>query len=72
MHMHVKHDKHGCIHVGSHLQFLYMYTYMHACMCVHVRACGDNTPCPQMPSDNPPHPPVPSPEPQGAQNTKIQ
>ena len=38
MHMHVKHDKHakhGCLHVGSHLQFLYMYT----CVCVHVHAC---------------------------------
>ena len=33
-HMHVKHAnhaKHGCLHVGSHLQFLYMYT------CVYVR-----------------------------------
>ena len=43
MHMHVKHDKHGCLHVGSHLQFLYMYTCacMHACACVcmHVCAC---------------------------------
>ena len=28
MHMHVKHAKqakHGCLHVGGHLQFLYMY-----------------------------------------------
>ena len=32
-HMYVKHDKHGCLHVGGHLQFLYMYT------CVHVHAC---------------------------------
>ena len=23
---HAKHAKHGCLHVGSHLQFLYMYT----------------------------------------------
>ena len=67
MHMHVKHAKHakhGCLHVGGHLQFLYMYK----CVCVHVRVCGDTPPCPQMP----PHPPAPSPEPQGAQNTKIQ
>ena len=73
MHMHVKHAnhaKHGCLHVGSHLQFLYMYT----CVYVHVRACayvGGHLPCPQMPL-TPPHPPAPSPEPQGAQNSKIQ
>ena len=41
MHMHVEHDKHGCLHVGGHLQFLYMYT----CACVHVCTCGD-TPMP--------------------------
>ena len=34
MHMHVKHAKHGCPHVGGHLQFLYMYK----CVCVHVCA----------------------------------
>ena len=28
-HMHM-HDKHGCLHVGGHLQFLYMYT----CICI--------------------------------------
>ena len=69
MHMHVKHAKHathGCLHVGGHLQFLYMYT----CACVHVFACMcmcihvGTPPWPQMPSDTP--------EPQGAQNTKIQ
>ena len=32
MHMHVKHDKHGCFHEGGHLQFLYMCL----CACVHV------------------------------------
>ena len=67
-HMHVKHakhDKHGCLHVGGHLQFLYMYIC--ACMHVlHVLVCED-TP---MPPDTPP--PAPSPELQGAQNTKIQ
>ena len=58
-HMHVKHDKHGCLHVGSHLQFLYMYT----CVCVHVHACTcmctcvGIPPCPRHPS----HPPAPSP-----------
>ena len=77
MHVHVKHDKHGCLHVGSHLQFLYMHV-AHACtcacmcMCMCVHACvWWHPPCPQMPPDTP-HPPAPSPEPQGAQNTKIQ
>ena len=37
IHMHVKHDKHGCLHVGSHLQFLYMR--LRACACVHMCAC---------------------------------
>ena len=44
---------------------------VHVCMCVHVRACAcmwGHPLCPQMS----PHPPAPSPEPQGAQNTKIQ
>ena len=35
-HMHVKHDKHGCLHGGSHLQLLYMYT----CACMHVCVWG--------------------------------
>ena len=65
MHMHVKHDKHGCLHGGGHLQFLYMYTC--TCMCVHVHMCGD---IPHAPRHH--HSPVPSPEPQEAQNTKIQ
>ena len=59
MHMHVKHAKHGCLHLGGHLQFLYMYK----CACVHVCACGG---IPPMPPDAPP-PPAPSPELQGAQ-----
>ena len=72
-HIHVKHAKnakHGCLHVGGHLQFLYMYK----CACVHVCACACMCMCvgtPPMPPDAP-HPPAPSPEPQGAQNTKIQ
>ena len=43
MHMHVKHAnhaKHGCLHVGGHLQFLYMYkgeyVCVHACVCMCV------------------------------------
>ena len=52
------------------------YTCIHVCMCVCVRAracacVGGHPPCPQMPL-TPPHPPAPSPEPQGAQNSKIQ
>ena len=69
MHMHVKHAKHGCLHVGGHLQFLYMYK----CVCAHVHACTCMCMCvgtPLMPPDAP-HPPAPSQEPQGAQNTKI-
>ena len=58
MHIHVKHAnhaKHGCLHVGGHLQFLYMYTcvyvHVHACTCVCV---GGTPPCPQMPLTPPP------------------
>ena len=52
-HMHVKHakhDKHGCLHVSGHLQFLYMYTCVcvHvcvcACVCVCMHVCGGHTP----------------------------
>ena len=69
MHMHVKHAKHGCFHVGGHLQFLYMYT----CACVHVHACMCVGGHPTMPPNVPRHPPpAPSPEPQGARNSKIQ
>ena len=54
-HMHVKHDQHGCLHVGGHLKFLYMYTC--ACVCVHACACMcmsvGTPPCPQMPPDIP-------------------
>ena len=56
MHMHVKHAKHakhGCLHVGGHLQFLYMYK----CECVCVCACACMCMCvgtPPMPPDAPP------------------
>ena len=52
MHMHVKHAnhaKHGCLHVGGHLQFLYMYTC--AYVRVHVHACAWGHP--PMPRDAP-------------------
>ena len=63
-HMHVKHAnhaKHGCLHVGGHLQFLYMYT----CVCVHVWACTcvcmceGTPPCPQMSQTPPTYLPLP-------------
>ena len=52
------------------------YTCIHVrmCMCVRAHACvcvGGHPWCPQMPL-TPPQPPAPSPEPQGAQNSKIQ
>ena len=40
MHMHVKHAKHGCLRVGGHLQFLYMYK----CACVRVRVDTPHAP----------------------------
>ena len=65
MHMHVKHAKHGCLHVGGHLQFLYMYkcvcVHVCVCVCMHVYVCGD-TP---MPPDAP-HPPAPLPRATGS------
>ena len=62
MHMHVKHAKHakhGCLHVGSHLQFLYMYK----CVCVHVHTCVCVCMCvettPHAPDAPPPTCPLP-------------
>ena len=63
--MHVKHDKHGCLHGGGHLQFPNMFILaFRACACMHmcVHVSRDIPPCPQMP----PNPSAPSPEPQGA------
>ena len=53
-HMHVKHAnhaKHGCLHVGGHLQFLYMYTCVCACACMHmhVHVWGDTPHAPRCP-----------------------
>ena len=74
-HMHVEHDKHakhGCLQVGGHLQFLYMYTcvcvHVHACMHMHVHVCGD-TP---MPWDAPRHPPPTCPLPRATWSPKHQ
>ena len=63
--MHVKHDKHGYLHCGGHLQFPNMFILAFcacACMHVHVHMSRDTPPCPQMP----PNPSAPSPELQGA------
>ena len=63
--MHVKHAnhaKHGCLHVGGHLQFpIYVYMCVCACVCmrVHVCVCGDTLTMPQDAPDIPPHPPAP-------------
>ena len=68
--IHVKHVKHGCLHVSSHLKFLYMCVHACVCMYVHVHVCGD-TP---MPPDVP-HPSAPSPRAAGSpkhQNSNIQ
>ena len=56
-HMHVKHDKHGCLTVGGHLQFLYMYT----CVCVHACVCmwGYAPHAPRCPQTPPTHLPPP-------------
>ena len=70
-HMHVKHAKHakhGCLHVGGHLQFLYMYK----CACVRVRACT----CMCVHVGTPPHapdaPPPTCPLPRAAGSPKHQ
>ena len=73
-HMHVKHAnhaKHGCLHVGGHLQFLYMYT----CVYVRVRACACVCMCmgtPPMPPDAPYTPPPTCPLPRAAGSPKQQ
>ena len=86
MHTHAHAGMHACTCMSNMLIMLNMdasmlaaicnfYTCIH--VCVRVRACACMCMCwgtPPMPPDAPdtPHPPAPSPEPQGAQNTKIQ
>ena len=74
MHMHVKHANHakyGCLHVGGHLQFLYMYTCvyvrMHTCACMCL--CVGMTP---MPPDAPDTPPPTCPLPRATGSPKQQ
>ena len=67
--MHVKHDKHGCLHGGGHLQFPNMFILAFcacACMHVHVHMSRDTLPCPQIP----PHPPAPPPWSRRSRNLK--
>ena len=69
-HMHVKHAnhaKHGCLHVGGHLQFLYMYTCVYVC----VRACACVGRHPHPPRC-PWHPPPTCPLPRAAGSPKQQ
>ena len=69
-HMHIKHDKHGCLHVGGHLQFLYMYTCVCVCVCAHIwehphvsRHPPPICPLPRVTGiPNTPHPHAPPPE----------
>ena len=67
-HMHVKHAKHGCLHVGGHLQFLYMYK----CACVHVRACACMCMCVGTSLHAPRCPPPTCPFPRAAGSPKHQ
>ena len=73
-HMHVKHAnhaKHGCLHVGGHLQFLYMYTCVCVCACVCACMCMSGG-TPPMPPDAPDTPPPTCPLPRAAGSPKHQ
>ena len=65
---HAKHAKHGCLHVGGHLQFLYMYK----CACVHVCACACMCMCVGTPPHAPGCPPPTCPLPRAAGSPKHQ
>ena len=48
--MHVKHDKHGCLHGGGHLQFPNMFILVfRACMHLHVHLSRDTPHAPSCP-----------------------
>ena len=66
-HIHVKHDKHGCLHVGGHLQFLCMYT----CLCLHVHMCGQTSMAPNAPRYPPPTCSLPRPAGSSKQQNSI-
>ena len=70
IHMHVKHVVNIINMDASMLAAIcnfYTCIHVHGCMCMHVYMCGNTPHAPDTP-----HPPAASPEPQGAQNTKIQ
>ena len=70
--MHVKHDKHGCLHGDGHLQFPNMFILVfYACACMHVcvHVSRDTPHAPRCPPTHLP-PPQSCREPQGAQITK--
>ena len=71
-HMHVKHVVNMINMDASMLAAIcnfYTCINVHVCVCACMHVCVGGTP--PMPPDAP-HSPAPSPEPQGAQNTKIQ
>ena len=74
MHMHVKHVV-NMINMDASMSaaicnfFTCINVRVCMCMCAHAYACVGGHPA--IPPDAP-HSPAPSPEPQGAQNTKIQ
>ena len=52
--MHVKHDKHGCLHGVGHLQFPNMFILaFHACACVHISRDTPMSPNPSLSSQEP-------------------
>ena len=70
--MHVKHDKHGCLHGGNHLQFPNMFILaFHACVCMHMHVhMSRDTPMPSSCPQMLPNPSALFPEPQGGQITE--
>ena len=66
---HAKHVKHGCLHAGGHLQFLYMCVCVCACVHVCVCVCGDTPHAPRCPRH--PHPPAPLPRATGSPKHQI-
>ena len=68
--MHVKHDKHACLHGGGHLQFSNIFIlvfHAYVCMHMHVHIYRDTAPRPP----DIPHPCAPSPELEEPKSLKI-
>ena len=71
--MHVKHDKHGCLHGGGHLQFPNMFILaFHACACMHmhVHMSRDTPHAPRCPPTHLP-PPQSRREPRDPKSPKV-